>query len=229
MDTLVVPVHDGEMDPHTRKLKTKAIGQIFEVFSRSSFTVILDNGLMEMPPGDEDKPAETAMKILTSMWMSRLWTLQEAFLSKKRYVTFREESYSHNNLVNLEELKMRLESSRAQKSPVVNGVRKLLLQTILEKESQIVNDVSQNGWELSQRQAAMLVAGTWRAARWRVSDPFRHEILHVHLAVRPASFASTSIACFQVSESAGPKLSSSLQLFCSTIQRCAILTMPVHD
>jgi hypothetical protein len=194
MDTLIVPVQDrkkyGEIKGELRELKTKAIQQIFELFAKSSFTVILDNGLMAMPPGDPDNPAEAAMKILTSMWMRRLWTLHEAFLSKKRYVTFREETWTtqqHNNLKLLEGLKEDLESTEAQKSPIVSEIYKLLLQTIMAEEAQTKDDITQRR-NISHKRLAMLVAGTWRAARWRVSVCFlrfvlRSSSLHRHCLV----------------------------------------------
>jgi hypothetical protein len=170
MDTLIVPVRefqDGEeMDWDWREKKTKAIAQIFELFAKSSFTVILDNGLCSMSPGEQEKPADAAMKILASGWMRRLWTLHEAFLSKKRYVTFLESADEHDNLTNLEALLEQLNTPAAQKSPLVSWVRELLLQNIMDQEAKILADPEKR---FAQRQAAMLVAGTWRAATWRVS------------------------------------------------------------
>lgn len=173
MDTLIVPVRElqegEEMDWDWREKKTKAIAQIFELFAKSSFTVILDNGLCSMPPGLQEKPADAAMKILASGWMRRLWTLHEAFLSKKRYVTFLETADEHNNLINLETLLEHLNTPAAQKSPLVSWVRGLLLQNIMDQEAKILADPEKR---FAQRQAAMLVAGTWRAATWRVSAAY---------------------------------------------------------
>lgn len=45
----------------------------------ADFMVVLDKGLSKMKTGKTY--AETAVKIYTSRWLSRLWTLQEAYLS----------------------------------------------------------------------------------------------------------------------------------------------------
>ena len=173
MDTLIVPARefkDGEeMDEDWGKKKTKAITQIHELFAKSSFTVILDNGLCSMSAGEQEKPADTAMKILASGWMRRLWTLHEAFLSKKRYVTFLETADKRNNLTNLETLLEQLNTPAAQKSPLVSWVRRLLLQNIMDQEAKILTDPEKR---FARRQVAMLVAGAWRAARWRVSATY---------------------------------------------------------
>lgn len=184
MDTLIVPVkklkEGEEMDSTWRELKTKAIAQIFELFAKSTYTIILDNGLCSMSPGPQDKPADAAMKILASGWMRRLWTLHEAFLSKKRYIAFLDSSLDHDNLTNMETLLDQLNMPTAQQSPLVHWVRGLLLQNIMDQESKIFADPEKR---FAQRQAAMLVAGAWRASRWRVSlnptlsSSFRHQLL----------------------------------------------------
>jgi hypothetical protein len=89
MDTLVIPVGQGKEEEDLRK---RAIKQIFQVFKESSYTIVLDAGLSQMNPGSTDRPAVAAMRILGSSWMRRLWTLQEAFLSRKIYFAF-EENY----------------------------------------------------------------------------------------------------------------------------------------
>ncbi|KAH8743056.1 hypothetical protein F5883DRAFT_594256 [Diaporthe sp. PMI_573] len=88
MDTLLVPVKEN-MTEEEKIIKKKAIGQIFQVFNQSKYTVVLDNGLHTMNVS-RDKPTQTAMTILASSWMRRLWTLQEAFLSRQLHFAFGE-------------------------------------------------------------------------------------------------------------------------------------------
>ncbi|KAK3681046.1 hypothetical protein B0T22DRAFT_523894 [Podospora appendiculata] len=92
MDMLVVPVESLQA---TRAPRMIAIAQIFRVFRASSCTVVLDGGLSTMPAGND---AQAAIEVLSSGWMRRLWTLQEAFWSNKTYIVFKpgeDAEYSH--------------------------------------------------------------------------------------------------------------------------------------
>jgi hypothetical protein len=73
MDTLAIP-RDG--DP-----RKKAVSRIDEVYRAARSTIVLDLGLDSMQSGTVYH--DTALKVLGSGWMRRLWTLQEAYLSHK--------------------------------------------------------------------------------------------------------------------------------------------------
>ncbi|OQV07343.1 hypothetical protein CLAIMM_11794 isoform 1 [Cladophialophora immunda] len=81
MDTLLIPV-----DRASRRVRGKAISQIHQVFEHATATVVLDNGLLETSRGS---PVQAAMKFLASSWMRRLWTLHEAWLSKRLLIPFK--------------------------------------------------------------------------------------------------------------------------------------------
>ena len=89
-DTLLIP-----RDSSTRG---KAIAKMSEIYHEASKTVVLDHGLMRI-----DVPAESrsclALRILTSVWMHRLWTLQEAVLAKDLILVFRDGLVSLNQII----------------------------------------------------------------------------------------------------------------------------------
>ncbi|KAI1354727.1 hypothetical protein F5Y01DRAFT_329429 [Xylaria sp. FL0043] len=174
MDTLVVPVAKGQEEQ-----RKKAIRQIFKVFGLSALTIILDNGLLEMGRGGPDKPAEAAMKIFSSVWMRRLWTLQEAYLSKEIYIPF-EETPSVNNLVQFDKLEQQLEDiTLTATSGITQMIRAQLSYMVLGEERRSRNRAGNNkiqGGYLEENNP-MIVANAYRAARWRATGKAEHEVL----------------------------------------------------
>jgi hypothetical protein len=81
IDTLAVPIHEN--DKEERRI---AVRQIHQVYTNARYTVVIDKGLGQMLPADSYEG--TAMRILASGWMRRLWTLQEAYLSRRLYFAF---------------------------------------------------------------------------------------------------------------------------------------------
>lgn len=164
MDTLVVPVANDAVD-----LRKKAIRQIFDVFSSSTHTIILDNGLFKMDRGGTDKPAEAAMKIFASVWMRRLWTLQEAVLSRSILIPFEEEvEQQTNNLLNFDDIEDELERFMKTSSAGITKVIKDQLSRMIMGEERRRH--RNNKREIfSEKDRPTTVANTYRAARWRVS------------------------------------------------------------
>lgn len=168
MDTLVVPVTRGE-----EECRKKGIRQIFDVFSSSTHTIILDNGLSTMDRGGTDKPAEAAMKIFSSIWMRRLWTLQEAYLSRKLLIPFMEESEDANNLVDFDTIEEELEVFMKKSTSGITQIIKVQLsRTIMGDERRSRGTTTDNKrarqkLELKEN-TAIVVANAYRAARWRV-------------------------------------------------------------
>jgi len=174
MDTLVCPV--GKESERVDRLKKKAISQIFRVFQESEFTVIIDNGLWRMHPGEPDKPVQAAMKILASGWMRRLWTLQEAFISKKLFVIFQETGPRHDNWQNLDSLVEEIAPSKdVLTAPLMKVVRDQLLNNTMGQERlgrkffRQKDGLNDPGRGIRKEKAATLVVNAWKAARWRVS------------------------------------------------------------
>jgi hypothetical protein len=90
LDTLCCPAKDG-------KGKQKAIEKIRLVYQRAKHVLVLDAGLM----GYESKTQaihETVVRIFTSGWVRRLWTLQEGALARSLYFQFADEAVSLSGL-----------------------------------------------------------------------------------------------------------------------------------
>ncbi|KAI1175792.1 hypothetical protein F4777DRAFT_548609 [Nemania sp. FL0916] len=172
MDTLVVPVQKGH-----EKERKKAIRQIFQVFGSSACTIILDNGLADMDRGGGEKPAEAAMKVFSSVWMRRLWTLQEAYLSKKIWIPFEEVDEAVNNLVLFDTLEEELkDSTRRATSGITQIIRSQLSYMIMgEERRQRSNDMIPGTY--SEGNSPTIVANAYRAARWRATGVAEHEVL----------------------------------------------------
>jgi len=176
MDTLVVPVDSSES---AKKLRKIAIGQIAEVFIKSTYSLVLDLGLMHGDPGINGKPTKAAMKIIASTWMSRLWTLQEAFLSRDIYFVFRDDGPPENNLIRFSDLSDRLNrplQERGTEAPSL--LRTALLKQVDERMRHCIIDherrkrkkyVTGEWTGLPQKSGAMMLAHVWKAAKWRVS------------------------------------------------------------
>lgn len=175
MDTLLVPVKEDQMSDQEKAIKKKAIRQIFDVFQHSTCTIVLDDGLCERDPS-RDTQTKTAMMILASGWMRRLWTLQEAFLSSDLHFAFKERNHDLNynqHLISFEKLNERLPPSQkiqnvaTLKYPFIGTVGGMLDRNIMGQERKEKHSPHNNG-QMHPRKAAFLVASAWVAARWRV-------------------------------------------------------------
>jgi hypothetical protein len=98
------------------------------------------------------------MKILLSGWMRRLWTLQEAYLSKRLIFAFADKQVK--NLDDLEE--MYPEASDILTSNIPNAARTYFHNLLGNDRKARIN-------ELSSGDGFNVLASVWRAARWRVS------------------------------------------------------------
>ncbi|KAI1412840.1 hypothetical protein F5Y13DRAFT_43116 [Hypoxylon sp. FL1857] len=171
MDTLVVPV-----DKTVLSLRKIAIGQITNVFEGSSFTIVLDNGLLSMPTGG--KPAEEAMGILPSRWMRRLWTLQEAFLSHKILLAFERRGRNERDMIDFDHLDLELAKGTSSVANAFDrAVRNQLLSQLMGNER-----ADRKHFKRVRRESergAILVASAWSAARWRTTGNPAHEVLAI--------------------------------------------------
>ncbi|KAI0096342.1 hypothetical protein GGR51DRAFT_568438 [Nemania sp. FL0031] len=175
MDTLAVPV-----DKDLSIIRKIAIGHIFTIFRRSSFTIVLDGGLITLNSGMEDKPGHAAMKILASSWMRRLWTLQEAFLSNQIHFSFAED-HRPDHLREFTDISDKLKSSSGADvtTALLNMVNEHLRYHIIDSERGARRDhlVKREEGGLGEKQAAVLIANVWRAAKWRTTSNSYHETL----------------------------------------------------
>ena len=182
MDSLVVPV---QQDDEAKKLRKKAITQIFDVFKGSMYTLVMDAGLSSMSPrrGAKDTAAHAAMRILASSWMRRLWTLQEAFLSQKIYFAFREGEPGRgandqiHHLQDFAKVSKNLESSTKATTAILSTLNEHMRHNVMGHEWKTRDTyLFKASDSLPDRKAAVLVANAWKAARWRVRQSPHHAI-----------------------------------------------------
>lgn len=171
MDTLMIPVGSDE---DIKAVRAKSIRQIPKIFKDASHTIVLDWGLHGIDP-EVRKPAQTAMRIIASGWMRRLWTLQEAFVSKSLHISQGEDSETLHYLNDLYE-KLE-EKTDGLTSTLVSTVKNQLQSHVMHEQkstssrhlasdseaAEVVEDVQR-----SPREAAVLVVNAWKAVRWRV-------------------------------------------------------------
>ncbi|KAL8687601.1 MAG: hypothetical protein Q9218_006274 [Villophora microphyllina] len=82
IDTLCCPIEPPEA-------KTMALNQIKTPYTRATHVLVLDSSLQRVNALDL-APEEVCMRIFTSGWMRRLWTLQEGALPRSLWFQFRD-------------------------------------------------------------------------------------------------------------------------------------------
>ena len=150
IDTLAIPVQK-----RYREQRTKIIGRIYDIFNLAKYTIVIDNELGGTVRGISFE--QTALKILVSGWMRRLWTLQEAYLSRRMYFVFKE-----TKAVDLDDIwdhtsgvKLGLLSNIADTAKTLH--HNLLGQNRVSRIHEIDSSVSRE-----------LLTSVWRATQWRV-------------------------------------------------------------
>ncbi|KIK16390.1 hypothetical protein PISMIDRAFT_686377 [Pisolithus microcarpus 441] len=82
--------------PEVRDLRKRAIGLMSKTYRDAQVTVVLDSGIRSCSISAPRE--EKLLRVLSSGWMQRLWTLQEALLAKKLALLF------HDGVVAIDEL-----------------------------------------------------------------------------------------------------------------------------
>jgi hypothetical protein len=162
IDTLAIPVGKS---PEQKKWRKTAIKQIHEIYTNALYTIVIDNGLTQTTHAADYQG--TAMKILASGWMRRLWTLQEAYLSKRLLFAFDKDHLE--NMDNLEELYP--EANDILTSNIPNAARNYFHNMLGTDRRARINDLAPaNGFGI--------LASVLKAAQWRVSFPMN--VLEAH-------------------------------------------------
>lgn len=182
MDTLIIPANGKsalaeydnipkaqnlwrKKERDARGLRTRGIAQIEAVYKNASFTVVLDNGLSSVKIKLCDKGdvhCHSAMRILASNWMKRLWTLQEAALSKKLFVMCEESERGDDGILDVDELVVALLKVGGGPGSFESIVSRHLADNLMRS-------TRRHGNLAADEDAYSLVVDCWRAARWRVS------------------------------------------------------------
>lgn len=179
LDTLAIPVvsrTDGSRETHLSlmkahdsdrfdEIKVRAIRLIFQVFDKAEHCVVIDRGLLQAD--HNGKPWDVTMKILACGWMRRLWTLQEAYMSKKLHFAFKTSLRSKApSAIDLDEIFPASRNSRGELDPSfvshAEMARRKTEQLMLGKER-----IERQGGKAYSDPPA-LIAGAWHAAHWRV-------------------------------------------------------------
>ena len=128
-----------------------------KIYTHAKYTIVLDLSLMQVNSGSGY--SDNAMKITMSRWMTRLWTLQEAVLSKNLFFCFKDRIYS---MTHLEELFTKEDSdlhscvpslSRIYYDGILGEMRPKLHEEFRKDE----------GWKPSSND----LAAVWKATQWR--------------------------------------------------------------
>ena len=162
IDTLAIPVDDKY-----KAQRKKAIRNMHKIYTGAKYTIVLDAGLMRINRGEGY--IQPAMSITLSGWMTRLWTLQEAVLSKQLYFNFSDQVYA------MERLEKLYKQENAPLHSCAAYVSRTYYHGILEKESQKMhaNDLAPADKATSQE----FVAAVWKAVQWRRTAHLQHETL----------------------------------------------------
>ena len=87
IDTLCCPVADSSQEQ--KHYKQVAIGAMRQVYEEAAYVLVVDNTLLPFAY-KEIGVLEAGLRLFTSPWMQRLWTLQEAVLAKNLVIQFKD-------------------------------------------------------------------------------------------------------------------------------------------
>ena len=162
IDTLSIPVEDEYISE-----RIQAIRQMHNIYTHAQYTIVLDKSLMRIEKGSGY--SGPAMKIAMSRWMTRMWTLQEAVLSRQIYFAFSNQVYSVDQLENL------YTREAAALHTCVPSLAQIYYHGILgEKRDRVHNKMLSNErW----KPKALFIATVWKAAQWRSTEHPHHETL----------------------------------------------------
>ena len=162
LDTLCVP--DGEKDHRVLKLRRKTIQGMHSIYTHANYTVVIDSGLTCVP---QNRFVKIAVPILVSRWMTRLWTLQEAVLSKNLYFQL------DGTNTSLRDLEQEFAREDRLSADCVPSVVRIFYHNMLGDERALVHQHDSPYWKPS----AYFVGQTLKAVRWRQTAWRQHETL----------------------------------------------------
>lgn len=181
LDTFAIPVRPkaGDSSPRVPRnfddLKKRSIRQIRHVYDSSTHSIIIDKDLCSYEAGN--RPIKIAMRLLTSSWMRRLWTLQEAFLSKKMSIACQPDHSSSDQQIDpfpgwdfeklMENLAANGKNVEVSKSTL--SMSGILIRQLRENLMVSEREMRNRPGDPDSTKGSILIASAWRSVRWRVS------------------------------------------------------------
>ena len=151
IDSICIP--NGK-DEKTQELRTMAMQEMHSLYTHADYTVVLDSGLLK---AQKEEHITMAVKMIVCKWMSRLWTLQEAVLSRNLYFKL------EDCLQPLTELDKELERYDRLKPSCVPSTVRAFYHNMLGDDRAEIHKHESPEWKLSPT----FVGRVLKAARWR--------------------------------------------------------------
>lgn len=156
MDSFAVPA-----DPKYQDARKESIRTIHDVFKNSYHTIVMDGVLSKR----NHRVTEMPMRILTSGWMTRLWTLLEAYLSRKLLIDLDTKS------MNLDELPFLPKGPTSPLIPSAFDQARAYIDGAVGRERLRRNQDER--FEVD----STFIGSVWKAAQWRSTSHPQHETL----------------------------------------------------
>ena len=165
IDTMTIPV---KRDDNAEAIR-KGIHGMHDIYFNASDTIVLDLSIMRNPRSREQY-LDLAMSITISNWMRRLWTLQEAYLSREVWFVL-----SGNDLYSLRNLEYQYGSKGGQIHTCLPEKCRAYYDGILGEDR---GRIQQDGVTKREIQVdSKFVASVWKAVQWRTTSYTQHETL----------------------------------------------------
>lgn len=164
LDTLAIPQNTKGSESQER-LKDTAISRIYHVFNEATHCIIFDRHLITT--GTDFVECRTiASELLASAWMRRLWTLQEALVSKQLHVAVKSPEVASGSdrsraLLSIDTMWDNTKEGRIL-AHAINGIIQRKLFFSMMGRTRITS---------KSKDKAVLIADAWRGTRYRVSSP----------------------------------------------------------
>ncbi|KAM0419996.1 hypothetical protein ACHAPD_003564, partial [Fusarium lateritium] len=159
LDTFAIPQARVETSRHT-KLKQKATGLIHHIFKTAQHCIIIDRHVMTA--GRTFNCGRTiGAELLASGWMMRLWTLQEAFVSRQLHIALCDQEEHQREPPSLDGIWLMSEDQEAFAESMTEMMKRKVDQGLMKGNS--IESVA----DQSNTERALLIASAWGAVRYR--------------------------------------------------------------
>ncbi|KAK7921577.1 hypothetical protein PG985_009599 [Apiospora marii] len=178
LDTFAIPVENkakpDDTPPDLFDLRHRSISQMYNVYDASCHSLVIDDDICTSENSHTQPELIAAIRLLTSTWMRRLWTLQEAFLSKA--MCFPETFNGRLRIGNgaypgrgFDQLIQALDQGSDTEKPTIlklslaEVLKRHLLENLMGQERKARLGMG----DPFHDDGSKLIASAWRSARWR--------------------------------------------------------------